>query len=359
MSRYDGLDRVRAGAMLLGVVYHATYAFMPDVGPWFPVQAKATWSGFTVLAGVLHAVRMPVFFTLSGFFTALVMEKRKEQFLVDRARRLMVPFVVALPVSVVSDLLIRRASKAQGTMHPALAGQDEWLLRPLHLWFLELLFLFCVAAWAMEKTRLSFPLARVLRAPEVLLAGSLFTGGVVLVFGEPQPAFSFVPDVSSVLVFGAFFALGLGLYRAREATEVLQRRGWWMAVASLAVCLFVFTRPLQWQPLGHALAGLAAWLMSLGVVGPALRPGTREPGLLTQAAYWVYLVHHPLVQAGQVLVATASWPAWRSYVAVVASVLGLGLVTFVLFVRHTFLGPWLGVRTHNVKGNELGPRSTR
>lgn len=359
MSRYDGLDRVRAGAMLLGVAYHATYAFMPEVGPWFPVQAKETWSGFSVLAGVLHAVRMPVFFTLSGFFSALVLEKRRERFLLDRANRLLVPFFVALPISLVSDVLIRRASKAQGTMHPALVGQDEWLFRPLHLWFLELLFLFCLVAWLVERTRLSFSIARLLRVPEVLLLGSLITAATVLHLGEPQPAFSFVPDVGSLLFFGPFFALGFLLFRSRESTQVLQRRGWWMAVAALAVCLFIYSRALQWQPLGHAMASLAAWLMSLGVVGPALRPGTREPGLLTQAAYWVYLVHHPLVQAGQVLVATWRWPAWSSYLVVVLSTLALGFVTFVLFVRGTFLGPWLGVRSQRLKGNMTGSPSAR
>lgn len=344
MTRFDGLDRVRAVAMLLGLVYHATYAFMPEVGPWFPVQAEATWSGFSLVAGVIHAVRMPVFFTLSGFFAALVLQRRGDGFVRDRAKRLLVPFFVALPISIVTDVLIRRASLAQGTMHPDFAGQGEWLFRPLHLWFLEYLFLFCLGAWLLSKTRLVVRLDSALRVPEVLVLGSALTAASVLTFGEPQPAFSFVPSWNSVGFFAPFFAFGWLLHQSHHATAVLQRRGWWMSLASLALCLFVFSRPLQWQWQGQVLAAVAAWLMVLGVIGPALRPGSKAPGVLVQSAYWVYLVHHPLVQLGQVLVAKQPWPAWVGYLVVVAGAFIVSLGTFFFIVRRTALAPWLGAK---------------
>lgn len=343
--RFLGLDRVRAAAMLLGVVYHATYAFMPDIGLYFPVQASATWSGFSVLAAVLHSMRMPVFFAVSGFFAALVMEKRADRFLADRFKRLMVPFFVALPLSLAADVLIRRASLAQGTMDARYPGQGDWLFRPLHLWFLEFVFLFCVVAWLGSRTRLATPLSSLLRTPEVLLAGSLVTAGSVLLFGEAQPAFSFLPSLASVTSFGPFFWVGWALHRARRSTGTLQRRGWWMAVAGLALSLFVYSRPLQWQPVGQALGALVAWLMVLGVMGLALRHAgpAQEPGVLVQSAYWVYLVHHPLVQGGQVVVAKQPWPAWLSYAAVVVGAFAVSFATFLLFVRRTRLGPWVGV----------------
>lgn len=344
--RLQGLDRVRAGAMLLGVVYHATYAFVPGIGPWFPVQARSTWEGFAVLAAVLHSMRMPVFFCVSGFFAALVMDKRADRFLRDRFKRLMVPFFVALPLSIVSDRFIRAASLAQGTMDAGFPGQGDWLFRPLHLWFLELVFLFCALAWLLGKTKLTLRLEPLVRVPEVLLGGAVLSWATVALAGEPQPAFSFVPTVGTIVFFAPFFALGWGLHAARRSTEALQRRTWWMVPAALALALFVFTRPLQWQPLGHALAALIAWLMVVGVVGLALRPGASErPGVLVQSAYWVYLVHHPLVQSGQVLVAKQSWPAWVGYLVVVVGAFSLSFVTFLLFVRPTRLAPWLGATT--------------
>jgi glucan biosynthesis protein C len=344
-SRYDGLDRVRAGAMLLGVAYHATYAFIPEVGPYFPVQARSTSSDFVLVAGVLHAVRMPVFFALSGFFAALVLARRGDGFLTDRFKRLGVPFLVATPLSLVADTVIRRLALHEGVMDARYPGQGEWLLRPLHLWFLEYLFLFCIVAWLLSKTRVSVRLDGLFgRAPEVLVLGSLVTVGAWHLLGEPQPAFSFFPQPAAVLAYGPFFALGWALFAARDSAEALRRRGWWMALAALVICLWVFSRPLQWQPAGQVLAAVAAWLMTLGVLGPALRPGMRAPGALVQSAYWVYLVHHPLVQLGQVLVATRAWPAWLAYAVVVLGTFAVSFGSFLLVVRRTPLAGWLGAQ---------------
>ncbi|MDX2013201.1 MAG: acyltransferase family protein [Myxococcaceae bacterium] len=357
-GRFDGLDRVRAGAMLLGVVYHATYAFIPDVGPWFPVQARATSTVFVAVAGVIHAVRMPVFFALSGFFAALVLDKRGAGFLGDRFRRLMVPFFVATPLSVMADTAIRRLALREGVMDARYDVQGDWVLRPLHLWFLEYLFLFCLAAWLLSKTRLTARLDGLFaRAPEVLVAGGLLTFGAQHFVGEPQPAFSFAPQVASLLAFGPFFALGWALHRARTSTDALTRRAWPMVLAALVTCLVVFTRPLQWQPPGQALAAVAAWLMTLGVMGLALRPGSRSPGLLVQSAYWVYLVHHPLVQLGQVLVARREWPVWLSYGAVVLGTFAVSFGSYALVVRHTPLAGWLGSAPGHQRASKVSERT--
>jgi glucans biosynthesis protein C len=342
VTRFDRLDGVRAAAMLLGVAYHATYAFMPDIGRWYPVQADATWNGFAVIAAVLHAVRMPVFFAVSGFFARLVLDKRGRGFLADRFQRLVVPFLVAVPLSVVSDVAIRRLSAARGVLNPGYPGQAEVLWRPLHLWFLEYAFLFCVVAWVLRGLSAQRWFDALVKVPEAMLLGSLATAATVHVFKEPQPAFSFLPQPGAVLYFGLFFGFGFGLYGAGDATLALKRRGWWMALTSVAVCMFVFTRPLQWQPSGQTLAALAAWLMVLGVLGPALKKGTREVGALVQSAYWVYLVHHPLVQLGQVLVAHEAWPAPVGYLVVVGGVFAVSFGSWLLVVRHTPLGPFLG-----------------
>ena len=343
MSRYDGLDRVRAGAMLLGVAYHAAYAFVPDVGRWFPIQARSTSGVFVTVVGVIHAVRMPVFFALSGFFAALVLDKRGAGFLGDRFRRLMVPFLVATPLSVAADTAIRRFALSEGVMDARYDVQGAWVFRPLHLWFLEYLFLFCVAAWLVSKTRLTVRLEGLFaRAPEVLAAGALLTFLAQRLLGEPQPAFSFVPQPAAVAAYGPFFCLGWALFRARASAEALTRRGWPMVVVASLTCLVVFTRPLQWQPEGQALSALAAWLMTLGVMGLALRPGSRSPGLVVQSAYWVYLVHHPLVQLFQVLVAKQAWPAWAAYGAVVLGAFATSFASYALVVRHTPLAGWLG-----------------
>ena len=55
--------------MLLGIVLHAALAFTPDV--WV-VQDKERHDLFGLLVEAIHGFRMPVFFLMSGFFTAML-----------------------------------------------------------------------------------------------------------------------------------------------------------------------------------------------------------------------------------------------------------------------------------------------
>ena len=82
--------------MLLGIGLHAALSFYPSA---WPVQdAKASADGFldeAVLA--VHGFRMPLFFMLSGLFTALLWRRRGLRALLGhRLRRIFVPFVLAL-----------------------------------------------------------------------------------------------------------------------------------------------------------------------------------------------------------------------------------------------------------------------
>lgn len=352
--RYDGLDVVRAAAMLLGVCYHAAYAYLPDVGRWYFVVDPSSSAHFVTVVGVLHSFRMQLFFALSGFFAHLVFERRGPRgFLVDRARRIVIPFAVALPITLLADVAVRRWSLAAGLMSPDYAPQAGLRAAPVHLWFLEYLFVFCVVAWALahvgaEGLRASRGLASLLRVPEVLLVLSVPLGLALVQWGEVLPARSFLPDLPAAVHYGVFFALGWLLWPAREAVHTLARRGWWLAVAGVALSLYVFSRPLQWQPLGLFLAGLVPVAVTLGCLGLALRvPSETRPTLrfLVESSYWVYLVHYPVVLALQVAFAQVSAPAVVKYLAVVALTYAVAFASFRAFVYRGALGPWLGVQS--------------
>jgi peptidoglycan/LPS O-acetylase OafA/YrhL len=90
--RHD-LDALRAVAMLLGIALHASLAYVPGI-PW-PVQDSrpARWLGLLFLA--IHGFRMPLFFLLSGFFTAMLWRDRgATAMLAQRARRVLFPLVI-------------------------------------------------------------------------------------------------------------------------------------------------------------------------------------------------------------------------------------------------------------------------
>lgn len=351
--RYDGLDALRAGAMLLGLLFHATWAYVPGIARWYLVEDSSTATWAAPLAQTLHAFRMQTFFALSGFFAHLVMERHgADGFLRDRARRLGAPLVVATPMLVLFDWALRQWSAARGLLSPTYPGGTDWLLRPLHLWFLEYLLLFVAAAWALTRCGLHVaPLVRLLRLglrrPELLLVLSLLTALARLLLGEPTPAFGFAPEAASVAHFAPFFLLGWLLWSARDAAPALAR--WSGLRAALGLCLagWVYSRAVQWEPAGFFLGALATWLLVLGLLGlgfclpPRPRPWLRA---LVESSYWVYLAHYPLVVAGQVLLARAPWPAALKFALVVAAAGAVSFSTFFALVRRSALGPWLGVK---------------
>lgn len=342
-QRYDGLDVVRALAMLLGIAYHAGYAYVPGIGPWYVVQDVSTAPAFDVLVKVLHAFRMQLFFVLSGFFAHLVAERR--DFLRDRFRRLMVPFLVAAPLAVALDAALRGWSRAQGTLQ----APDGWLARPLHLWFLEYLFLFCLLAAAAKRVPgrgLAALTARALQAPEALAALALLTGAALRWLPEAKPSDSFVPQLATVALYLPFFALGWLLWGAREHLPRLRRLAW-LGLPGLALAGWLFSRHLQWEPEGAWVCAAASWLLVLGGLGLAVRvpPSVRGAALASavEASYWVYLVHYPLVVAGHLALAKLPWPAWLKYALVVGAVSALAFASWA-WVRRTPLRGWLGVR---------------
>ena len=93
-SRRHDLDALRAVAMLLGIFLHASLAYVPGI-PW-PVQdtQPAPWLGLLFLA--IHGFRMPLFFLVSGFFTAMLWQRRGPRaMLAQRYKRVFVPLVLS------------------------------------------------------------------------------------------------------------------------------------------------------------------------------------------------------------------------------------------------------------------------
>ena len=91
--RHD-LDALRALAMLLGIVLHAMMSFLP--GLWLVQDASASPS-LGILLILIHGFRMPLFFLVSGFFTAMLWRRRGLKALIQqRLLRILVPCLLGL-----------------------------------------------------------------------------------------------------------------------------------------------------------------------------------------------------------------------------------------------------------------------
>jgi peptidoglycan/LPS O-acetylase OafA/YrhL len=94
IPRRPDLDAVRAFAMLLGIALHAALSFATI--PWI-VQDSHRNEVFSLFFYAVHGFRMPVFFLVSGFFTAMLWRKRGlPALLKQRAKRVLLPCMLGL-----------------------------------------------------------------------------------------------------------------------------------------------------------------------------------------------------------------------------------------------------------------------
>jgi len=92
--RHD-LDALRAAAMLLGIVYHAALAYA--AGTWWMIQDPSQSTLVYLFQAGVHGFRMPLFFVVSGFFTALLWRRRGLAALwKNRLMRILVPCLLGL-----------------------------------------------------------------------------------------------------------------------------------------------------------------------------------------------------------------------------------------------------------------------
>ena len=120
-KRYHDLDALRAFAMLLGIVLHGVLSFFPV--PIWPAQdlqqpeinvpaalaapfesvglkVPADYSPYEFMLHAIHGFRLPLFFLVSGFFTAMLWRNRGlKQLAKHRAKRILLPLAIFVPIT--------------------------------------------------------------------------------------------------------------------------------------------------------------------------------------------------------------------------------------------------------------------
>ncbi len=120
--------------MLLGIVLHAALSFSSV--PW-PVKDSQQNEFFHILFAGIHGFRMPLFFMLSGFFTAMLWRKRGLANLVQhRLKRILLPLILGCLTIVPSmwavSYLVSRPSSADNegsVVYAAVVSGDVELVR--------------------------------------------------------------------------------------------------------------------------------------------------------------------------------------------------------------------------------------
>ena len=157
--RFHELDALRAFAMLLGIVLHAALFFMPDAwskaysAEGYPAEVSGI---YTLMFFAIHGFRMPVFFLLSGFFTALLWQRRGlRQLAIQRLKRIGLPLAIGaftvIPITTFAFLWAFDVEEASLFWWPFI-----WLETLSHLWFLWFLLWLCAGFILAAKLGVKF-----------------------------------------------------------------------------------------------------------------------------------------------------------------------------------------------------------
>ena len=128
-TRRSDLDALRAGAMLLGIVLHASLSFFPS---FWMVTDRRQDPGFGIVFSAIHGFRMPLFFVLSGFFSAMLLHRRGSWSLVKhRFRRVFLPLLLGMvtivPLTIgISTLAMSSTPRQSSGTAPAKDASGIW-----------------------------------------------------------------------------------------------------------------------------------------------------------------------------------------------------------------------------------------
>jgi hypothetical protein len=101
--------------MLLGIVLHAALSFFPS---FWVVADRRQDAAFGILVSAIHGFRMPVFFVMSGFFSAMLLHRRGCGALVKhRFRRVFLPLLLGMVTVVPATNWISSVAMSSGRRH--------------------------------------------------------------------------------------------------------------------------------------------------------------------------------------------------------------------------------------------------
>ena len=89
------------------------------------------------------------------------------------------------------------------------------------------------------------------------------------------------------------------------------------------------------------LSALLGWSLVVLFLGAFVKWGAQPRpwvSYLSDASYWCYLVHLPIVVALQILVADLAWPGLLKYAIVMTGTIAACLGSYHAAVRYTFIG---------------------
>jgi hypothetical protein len=191
-------------------------------------------------------------------------------------------------------------------------------------------------------------------------AALYFTPNWMMWFGIPTPDYGLMPNPTALACYG--LAFGFGWLVNRQLNILQDWAKHWLSNLGLGVfCSVASLVMLGVNPvltpaetnldkaIYAGLYALSVWGWTLGIIGAAMRLLQRENAAIryvSDASYWIYIVHLPIVMALHVALAPLALSWFAKFPMVVGLTLAISFVSYELLVRYSWIGAILnGKRT--------------
>lgn len=381
-QRIHSLDSLRAIMMMLGLVLHSalTYNVTNHGNVWTIKDTESTNIATDFLVLLIHSFRMPIFFLIAGFFGAMLFYERKPwQMVKNRTARIVFPFIVFL--CILGPILSFSFNYASDTLN----GQENALTNAIqpfsqlnfyipkstsHLWFLYYLIystafavilalllkkvpkltsqIKTIGSWVFQK-----PFARVL-----FFSGITFLLLTILKTPMVAPSASLTPDLYTFIYFTFFYLAGWILYTSKQHLATLMKYDWLFTILAIVLVMsqgaIIQYADLGLKPNSNSFllitfSSLIVWLFIFGITGLFIRYGShhsKRMRYVSDASYWVYLIHLPLTALFPILLWKIPIGGIPKFLLVTTATALVCFVTYHYCVRNTFIGKFLNGRKY-------------
>ena len=375
-TRYHYLDNIRALAMFIGVIFHAALAYSPLFQYLWFTSGTENSSLIDIVILFTHVFRMPIFFLISGFFAIMLIQKRGiSGFIKNRAIRILLPFIIFLPLLGVSlIIIIGWALGNVDNLSPMLQfikimqnnpDAPSPSLSTGHLWFLFNLFLFGLTTAVLYKFNFfqSKLVKQISSTKFIVFVLPLLM--IPAMYSQPAPlpaAEKLYPELWSFGVYGLFFILGCLIFLKQSLLDDLEPYiNKLLVISIIAYGVFYSLIPATisqekimiimtngfvptWDHIYVAIfeAFIAVYMTiyCLLIGRKFLNKKTKLLKFISNSSYWVYLIHLPVLLMIQFWLADIEMNMWFKFFISTFCTLLISLLSYQLLVRRTPIG-WL------------------
>jgi glucan biosynthesis protein C len=340
--RYD-IDWLRVIAIVLLLVYHIGIGFQPwGVFIGF-IQSNQPIESFWPVMSMLNVWRIPLLFFVSGMGVSFAIAKRSwKQLLLERTRRILVPFAFGVFFIVPIHLLIWQKYYSQDL---------QYAPQPGHLWFLANIFIYVLVLsplfFYLKKNENGW-FRRWLTTLFGNPAGMLFIAGcfaLETILVKPETYELYAMTLHGFVIGFLSFLFGFFVVISGDGFWKMVRTWRWALLLVAGVLYTVRLTVFHLEaPLYYSAVESCSWIFAVfGLANRYLQRPGKTLRYLSSAAYPVYILHMVFLYLGSALFFPLEISPVLQFGLVVAFTFAGCFTSYELIRRVSFLRPLFGL----------------